>query len=48
MTDLIDGPTQPPIVTPSMTTQSSRLSLSEIRITKHEESAWSGVAIGKR
>jgi hypothetical protein len=47
-TDLIDSPTRPPIGTPSMTTGSFELALSEIRTTKLEESTWSGVANGKR
>jgi hypothetical protein len=47
-TNPIDDPTWPPIGTPSMTTQSSRLALSEIQTTKLEESACSGVAIGKQ
>jgi hypothetical protein len=38
-TDPIDGPTQPPIETPSLTTQSSGLALSEMRTTKSKESA---------
>jgi hypothetical protein len=37
MTDSIDGLTRPPIGTPSMTTKSSGLALSEIRTTKSEE-----------
>jgi hypothetical protein len=44
-TNLIDGPTRPPIGTPSMTTRSSELALSEMRTTKPKESAWSSVAI---
>jgi hypothetical protein len=38
-TNLIDGPAQPPIETPSMTTRSSGLALSEIQATKPKESA---------
>jgi hypothetical protein len=48
MTNLIDSPAQPTIETPSMTTRSSGLALSEIRTTKTEESTWSGIAIEKR
>jgi hypothetical protein len=48
ITNPIDGPTWPPIRTPSTTTQSSGLALSEIRTTKPKESTWLGVAIGKR
>jgi hypothetical protein len=36
-TDPIDGPTRPPIETSSMTTQSFRLALTEIRAMKPEE-----------
>jgi hypothetical protein len=36
-TDLIDGLTQPPIGTSSMTTRSSGLALTEIRTMKPEE-----------
>jgi hypothetical protein len=36
-TDLIDGPTRPPIGTLSMTTRSSGLALTEIRTMKPEE-----------
>jgi hypothetical protein len=48
MTDLIDGPTRPTIMTALATTQSFGLALSEIRTMKLKESAWSGVAIEKR
>jgi hypothetical protein len=44
-TNLIDGPTRPLIGTPSMTTRSSGLALSEMRTTKPKESAWLSVAI---
>jgi hypothetical protein len=44
--DPIDGPTQPPIRTPSRTTQSSKLALGEIQIRKPEESTWSDIATG--
>jgi hypothetical protein len=47
MTDLIDGPTWPPIGTPSTTTQSSGLALGEIQTTNPKESARLGVAIRK-
>jgi hypothetical protein len=47
-TNPIDSLTRLLIGTPSMTTRSSELALSEIWITKPEESAWSGVAIGKQ
>jgi hypothetical protein len=39
MTNPIDGPARPPIGTPSTTTRSSGLALSEIETTKLEESA---------
>jgi hypothetical protein len=48
MTDLIDGLTRPPIGTPSTTTWSYRLALSEMWTTKPKESAWSSVAIRNR
>jgi hypothetical protein len=48
MTDLIDGSTRPPIGTPSTTTRSSGLALSEMRTMKPKESAWSSVAIRNR
>jgi hypothetical protein len=48
MTDLIDGPTRPLIGTPSMTTRSSGLALSEMRTMKPKESTWSSVAIRNR
>jgi hypothetical protein len=38
-TNLIIGPARPPIGTPSVTTRSSRLALSEIQTMKLEESA---------
>jgi hypothetical protein len=38
-TNLIGGPARPPIGTPSTTTQSSGLALSEIQATKPKESA---------
>jgi hypothetical protein len=38
-TNLIDGPARPPIETPSTTTRSSGLALSEIQTTKPKESA---------
>jgi hypothetical protein len=47
-TNSIDDLARPPIGTPSMTTRSFRLVLSEIRTIKLKESAWSSVVIGKR
>jgi hypothetical protein len=47
-TDPIDGPTQPPIETPSMTTQSSGLALSEMRTTKPKELVWLRIGIRNR
>jgi hypothetical protein len=44
----IDSPARLPIGTPSMSTRSSALALCEIWTTKPKESAWLGVAIGKR
>jgi hypothetical protein len=44
-TNSINGPTRPPIGTPSTTTRSFGLALSEMRITKPKESAWSSVGI---
>jgi hypothetical protein len=39
MTNPIDGPTRPPIGTPSTTNQSSELALGKIRTMKPDESA---------
>jgi hypothetical protein len=47
-TNPIDSPARPPIGTPLMTTRSSEVTLSEIRTTKFEESAWSSITIRKR
>jgi hypothetical protein len=47
-TNLIDRPTWPSIGTPSMITRSSGLAFGEIWTIKPEESAWSGIAIGKQ
>jgi hypothetical protein len=47
-TNPINSPARPPIGTPSTTTRSSGLVLSEIQTTKPEESTWSGIAIKKR
>jgi hypothetical protein len=47
-TNSMDSPARPSIETPTMTTRSSGLALSEIRTTKPEELAWLGIAIEKR
>jgi hypothetical protein len=48
MTDSIDGLTRPSIGTPSTTTRSSGLALSEMRTTEPKDSAWSSIAIRNR